>query len=390
MGKKNFAYVNSDLLVWARSNTPFETTFDVQERIKIQASKIALWESGEELPSITEAKKLAKLYKVPFATFFLPEPPATEPRPYTDRRTYNDTVYRETSYELWSEISRIIGNREKMLEYVDEDNEYDGLPVFSDGDSIKYIADIIREFLGLKLPFRNKSVYKNAYNYYRNVLESKGIMVAQVTGASLEEMKGVSIFYDRFPIVAVNNKDYDRPKAFSLMHEVAHLVRRSSSLCLIDFDERNDDEEKLCDSIAAEIMMPAKEFLEVSDEIGVIYHEWTIECLNAIADKFAVSASSVIRRLYELNRVAKSEYQRIYKLLMDDFEMKKEQIEAAREGKDLFVPYYAKYLNREGYLFTKVIMSSYSRGVITYGEMCQTLNVGRTHIDKLERAVMFV
>ena len=133
-------------------------------------------------------------------------------------------------------------------------------------------------------------------------------MVAQVTGIALEEMKGISIYYDRFPIIAVNNKDYERAKAFSLFHELAHLVRRSSSLCLIDFDDRNDEEEKICDKIAAEIMMPEKEFTEVADEIGLAYREWSIECLNDIADKFAVSQVSVIRRLYELKKVTKSEY----------------------------------------------------------------------------------
>lgn len=390
MGKKKYAYINKELLVWARSVTPFETTLDVQGRIGIDASKIDAWERGEDLPSINEAKKLASLYKVPFATFFLSEPPSIEPRPYTDRRTFNGTVYRETSYELWSEIGRIIGNRDKMLEYADEENDYEALPKFDKSVSPKEIADTMRDYLGLELPFRNKSVYKNAYNYYRYVFESHGIMVAQITGISLEEMKGISIYYDRFPIVAVNNKDYDRPKAFSLFHELAHLVRRSSSLCLIDFDDRNDDEEKLCDKIAAEIMMPQKEFLNVADKFSVIYHEWSTECLENIADKFAVSTVSVIRRLYELDKVTNSEYQRIYKELMEDFTAKQEQIEAAKDKKSLFVPYYAKYLNKEGYLFAKVIMSSYSKGIISYGEMCQTLNVSRAHIDKIERAVMFV
>ena len=73
MGKKNYAYINKEMLVWARSTTPFETTLDVQERVKIDASKINAWESGEDLPSINEAKKLAALYKIPFATFFLEE-----------------------------------------------------------------------------------------------------------------------------------------------------------------------------------------------------------------------------------------------------------------------------------------------------------------------------
>ena len=68
------------------------------------------------MPSITEAKKLANLYKVPFATFYLSNPPEKKTKAYTDRRTYNDTVYRETSYELWSEIGRITGNRQIIVD----------------------------------------------------------------------------------------------------------------------------------------------------------------------------------------------------------------------------------------------------------------------------------
>jgi Zn-dependent peptidase ImmA (M78 family) len=244
--------------------------------------------------------------------------------------------------------------------------------------------------LDVELPFKNKNVYKKALNFYRSILESRGIIVAQVTGISLEEMKGVSIYYDEFPIIAVNNKDYDRAKAFSLLHELAHLVRRSSSLCMIDFDDRNDEEEKICDKIAAEIMMPESVFISTANQYKSTYGEWSIECLTAIADKYAVSTISVIRRLYEIGKVSWKEYQNIYKMLMDDFTSKKEMIDSAKENSSLMIPYYARYLNREGYLYTKVIMSSYSKGTISYGEMCKTLNVGRAHIDKLERAVMFV
>lgn len=66
MAAKKYAYVNHEMLVWARSTTPFETTKDVQEKTNIAASKIDAWETGEEYPSITEAKKLANLYKLPF------------------------------------------------------------------------------------------------------------------------------------------------------------------------------------------------------------------------------------------------------------------------------------------------------------------------------------
>jgi len=62
MGAKKYAYVNHEMLVWARSETPFTTTADVANHINgFKSDLIDKWECGEELPSITEAKKLANL-----------------------------------------------------------------------------------------------------------------------------------------------------------------------------------------------------------------------------------------------------------------------------------------------------------------------------------------
>ena len=95
MAKKNYAYINKDMLIWARGETPFATTSEVAAQQKgIDAEKLEKWEKGEELPSVTEAKKLAAMYKVPFATFFLSAPPEKTPKSYVDRRTYGGAVYR--------------------------------------------------------------------------------------------------------------------------------------------------------------------------------------------------------------------------------------------------------------------------------------------------------
>ena len=392
MAAKKYAYVNHEMLVWARSTTPFETTKDVQEKTNIAASKIDAWETGEEYPSITEAKKLANLYKLPFASFFLSVVPEKEPRPYTDRRTRKGTIYRETSYELWSEIGRIIGNREKMMELVDEEDDFfESIPKFEESMGVEELGNAIREYIGVKLPFKNKSAYnQKSFNFYRSVLESKGILVSQVSGVSIDEMKGISIFYDEYPIIAINNKDYERAKTFSLIHELAHIIRRSSSLCLIDFDERNDDEEKLCDRIAAEVLMPKDSFTEIAKlEINHL-GEWDDESLTSVADRFGVSVFAVIRRLFETGFIDRNYYISLYDEISEEFKENQAEIDAYNEGRRLIVPYYTKYLNKEGYLYTKTIMNSYFKGKISYGEMCLTLGVGSEHINKMERAVIFV
>lgn len=391
MGAKKYAYVNYKMLVWARSETPFGTTSDVANHISgFRSEVIDKWERGEELPSITEAKKLANLYKVPFATFYLSNPPEKKTKAYTDRRTYNDTVYRETSYELWSEIGRITGNRQ-ILVNLSDDTEYRSLPSVGPKLSEKQIADVIRKYFELDLPFKNKSAYRNnGFNYYRALLEHYGIMVAQITGVSLSEMRGISMYYDTFPIIAINNKDFERAKVFSLFHEVAHLVRRSSSLCLIDFDERNDEEEKICDRIAAEVLMPEESFRYVSSNALNLYGDWSDLCLISIADKYAVSTFSVVRRLRELDIINGSDYYSIYKRISDSFKEEQDSIIQNKKDREFKVKYYITYLSKEGYLFPKKVLSAYSRGDISYGEMCSTLSIKGKHISNIEREVMFI
>lgn len=392
MPAKNYAYVNHEMLIWARGETPFSTVEEVEQRISsISAQKLTAWESGSDLPSITEAKKLASLYKVPLACFYLSSPPEKRVKKYTDRRTLNGTVYCTTSYELWSEINRIISNREKLLEYVDtEELGRYTLPALEADSTIENVAEILRAYLGISVPFKNKNAYKNnAFNYFRSVFEHRGISVSQISGVSLDEMRGLSICYNFCPIIAINNKDFERAKVFSLFHELAHLVRRSSSLCKIDFDERNDDEEKLCDSIAAATLLPKSSFSKIAIDYHKKYTEWSSICLQDIGDKFGVSSVVVLRRLYELDVIQKPAYIQIYKRLNEEFEAKRDLIERSRKGKNIPVHFYVKYLNQQGYLFPRAIINAHANGKLTFGEMCRTLNVSSKHIGDIERAVMF-
>ena len=392
MPAKNYAYVNKEMLIWARGETPFSVPEEAAVYLSgISAEQLIAWENGSDLPSINEAKKLAALYKVPLACFYLSEPPEKRVKKYTDRRTMNGTVYCETSYELWSEIGRITSNREKLLEFADTDEigNYP-LPTFTPDKTVDDIADELRGFLGVQLPFKTKSAYKNnAFNYFRRAFEHRGIAVSQISGVSLNEMRGLSICYDTCPIIAINNRDFERAKVFSLFHELAHLVRRSSSLCRIDFDERNDEEEKICDNIAAATLLPKKPFLEIAKKIFAKYDEWSSVSLQAVGDKFGVSSVVVLRRLYELGSIRKSMYIKIYKILNDEFEANRELIEQSRRGKNIPVHFYVKYLNQQGYLFPRAILNAHANGKLTYGEMCKTLNVNSKHIGNIERAVMF-
>lgn len=381
------AYINPAMLKWGREQTPFKTVDDVEKhKPSIKAEKLAAREAGTELPSLTAAKELAVLYKLPFAAFFLSDPPEKKTIKYKDRRTVKGTIYKENNYELWAETRRVDNNRDQIIElYSAEGIEPLRIPTFDFADSIEDIAERIRSFLKIQTPFQYKKTFGNsAFRYYRDILEHHDICVVQINGVELSEMKGFSLAYEVIPIIGINGKDYERAKVFSLFHELAHIIRRTSSLCMIDFDRRNDEEEKLCDQLAAAILMPKVTFVDLAKEIYKREGKWYPVCLMKIADKYGVSSVSVLRRLYETDVITWSEYQALYKKLQDDFESSHNNVNGTG-----FADYYQRYINAQGYLFSRTALIAYGAGVLTYGELCKTLNMKARHIGDLERAVMF-
>lgn len=392
MGNKKLAFVNSSMLIWARSETPFAISPDLLSMRfpRITTEKLEKWESGEELPSIREAKDLAKIYKLPFACFYLSTPPAKKPKRYTDRRTALGTEYGVMSYELWEEISRICADRDTILEFYDDRaNSVIPLPTVNASDKAEVVAAIIRNYFKLPSSFKYKKEYgTSSFNYFRNIIERHGIIVAQISSVSLSEMKGLSIYEDRFPIIAINNKDFERAKTFSLFHEIAHLIRRSSSLCLIDADERNDEEEKMCDRIAAEVLMERSEFKRVATSVFESEGGWSNNALMKLADKFGVSSVAAFRRLHDLLIITDQQYHDMYKEINAAFEDNIKAIESARDGKDIPFFFHVRYINRHGHLLPRTIVTAQNTGIITLGEACKIMNIKRKHYEDIARAVM--
>lgn len=388
MGHKNYAYINKEMLVWARNQTPFKDSIDylVERFPRIRKDELLKWERGEELPSISEAKDLCKIYKVPFACLYLTKVPEKEPKKYVDRRTFADIKKYELSYELWSEIKRIKFDRELVLFYSEKQETIKNKISQLLSEDIETTARKIREYIGM--PDFYKTKFGPPFKYFRGLIENKNILVTQIGDVDLKEMKGLSVCENIFPIIAVNNKDYERAKVFSLFHELAHLVRRSSSLCLIDDNERNDDEEKICDRLAAEVLMPKEQFSLLADKLFKSYKEWNKESLFKLGKKFGVSMVAAFRRLYNLNYFSSEFYYKKYKEINDDFDKIVEDDKVKIKGQNIPFDYYIKYINKHGYLMPRTVLNAFNLGKISFGEVCQALDIKKNHIDDISRTVL--
>lgn len=384
MGNKNYAYINCEILKWARERTPIKIE-EIPFRMKeFSSEQIENWENGTEYPSVNQAKKLCNLYDIPFAALYLSKLPNVDNTTYIDRRTYMDNLDGDISYELWKEINRLKSCRECAIELLNLEeyrNVFKGInPNFSTND----ISNKIREIFSIETPFKNKTAYSNnAFNYFRNKIESRGVMVLQIENISIKEIRGISLNYEILPIIAVNKNDSDRAKVFTLFHEIAHLVRRTSNLCLIDFNEREDEEEKICNNLAANILIP-----EITLDSIINGKDLSDDrVITNLSDRYAVSKFVIIKRLYDLNKIDfvlyKSKYEKYLDLFNEIKKIKKKQ------GQKIIVTQDKKLLSSSGKLYPKIILNAYYEGKISFGEVCNTLNVNSRYIDNIERMVMF-
>ncbi len=368
------AYINKNMLKWARSETPFADAPEViASRLNISIERFLSWEdeASDEYPSLARAKEIAKIYKMPVVAFYLAAPPSRKPVPYQDRRTFNSDSAGKLSPELYSEINRVISEREAILDYSLLLSENKIFPEIS--DSIDIAADIIRSFFGIHTPFRFKNEYKrNPFSYFRKIIEQNGIAVFQLYGVNLSEMRGLAISYDDLPIICINSCDSNNAKVFTLFHELAHILRRTSSLCLVDFTDKG--EEHICNEIAASVLMPRLIFSEVAQQRAVIDDDF----ISELSDHFAVSRLAVVVRLYNLGLISREEYRGFYAKY--SFEPRKK----TTGGGPSFID---GYLSKHGTLYVKTIFDAYENNLISFGESCLELGIKSKWFEGLRKKI---
>lgn len=213
MANGELAYITPEVIAWAR-NLDDITIEDAAKAATVKNEKIIAWENGEYLPTINQAKKLAKKYRVPYVLFFLPSPPDKYKRPRNaDYRTFaHDSLFQNSkSRELSFLLRDVMDRRDAMVEmYYELKLDTVEMDTFIDLDKSDElsISTYIRELIGLnnekQVKFRTPDT---AFHFYLEAFENMGILIFQATGIDLKEMRGMSIYENIFPIIVVNRKD---------------------------------------------------------------------------------------------------------------------------------------------------------------------------------------
>lgn len=309
------APVESSVLRWARESCGL-SALAAARKLGLPDDRVEAWEAGRAVPTIAQLRKAAEVYKRSLAVFFLSEPPEGFDT-LRDFRRLDGTQAGHWSPELHEEFRRAHTQRDFALELAEtEERELPvawRIPVSAD-DSDAEIAARIRAALidvgPLPIPPNSLSPYEHL-NAWVSAIEASGMLVLATRGGkvSVDEMRGMSLYFDVLPVIVLNSGDYPRPRLFSLLHEFVHLVLHTEGLCDVVADDRprtaNRTLEARCNAVAAAVLMPAADVRARPDVIARrdIPASWDYDTLRPVAAQFGVSAEAFLRRLSALGLV---------------------------------------------------------------------------------------
>lgn len=383
------AFVTPEILKWAR-RTARMSAEEAASKVLVLAEQIEEWESGASQPTIRQAEKLAKAYKRPFALFFLSEIPR-DFQPLQDFRRLGSEPLGTASIFIIREMQQkqdwisdeLKANGEAKLEFVGK---------FSLADAPVTVAENILSTLQI-----NPKSYSGTspLREWIDKAETKGIFVSRTSfihsrmKLDSDEFQGFAIADPYAPFVFVNSDDWDAPCLFTLVHELAHLWIAESGISNVgEMDIGSNAElpsiELLCNEIAANALMPT--------ELMHSFPPSTFESANEIFRNIrglGVSTFAFLVRSYKLGMIQLDTYRYLKKQADSAFiaykKREEERIALQKAGENKGGPsYYLLQVNKNGRLFTQIVLDAYKGGFIEPTEASSLLNVKVNNFKGLE------
>lgn len=293
--------VHPALLQWARGRSGID-----EEVWPKRFPHFDEWVVGDKQPTMRQLQEFAAKTYTPVGFLLLDEPPV-ESLPVADFRmpkvvgpsvaaTGNllDTLYAAQARQEWYRDNQLLHNE---------------LPVGFVGSATtstppERIGASIREALGWTSDVRHDlRSRQDALAQLRERAEDLGVlvMISGIVGANTHrkldpgEFRGFALADDYAPLVFVNGADAKSAQIFTLAHELAHLWLGASALSDVEPESSIEfAEERWCNAVAAELLVPMAEFRHAFDPVADLRGQ-----LEPLAQRFRVSTQVILARARE-------------------------------------------------------------------------------------------
>jgi len=310
--------IQPEILRWARQSVGLSVV-DVAAMIKREPEDIDDWETGKSAPTYPQLEKLAyQIYKRPLAVFFLPAPPEETP-PTREFRSLPGTDLETLHRDTYLHIRKAHAYQLALLELFDSRNPAERTICkdvsLSPTKSYVQQADQVRDYLGITLDRQMTwKTDEEALKAWRVAIERCGVFVFKAAFKQ-KEISGFCLADNEIPLIYLNNSTSKTRQTFSLLHELAHLLLGMNGIAKFDasYIDRLPDREKaierFCNAIAAEILIPSRDFAQQAARVPTDEEKASEEQFAELAKRYGVSREAILRRFLDMGRVSQRFYE---------------------------------------------------------------------------------
>jgi Zn-dependent peptidase ImmA (M78 family) len=345
---------------------------DAAGKLRIPQERLLKWEHGTEQPTLRQLKTLATLYSRPPAYFFASSPTRREHPEPTDFRAHETAE--EHPATIRRHILRALERRESFFELLPNDPTPLAL-AFPALDEPLQQPQAVRSALAVSEERQQRA--PDAYASLRlwiDAIERFQVLVFQSSDLGASNIRGLSIFFERVPIIYLRGSDAPAGRVFTVLHELGHLLARSSGLC-DPYDPADQRLEQRCNAFAADILMPEGNFRAAVNT--ALYGRSKIDATEALARQFGVSIEAAAVRMVALN-IAEQE-------LIDTARQRTREYLQQRTERTGFAPYPRKRLRDLGRLYVGTVFEAVEEEQIGLTEALQHLDVKSSTYERMKQ-----
>lgn len=306
--------INSERIQWCCDEYGVSLG-DLAHQLNIAMPTLERARAGEAALSVNQLSHIARFFNRG-VLFFLETEPVNETKLHSTQFRTLANQKPDLSPKLKGFVERVERHRDifaGLLEDLGEGTpsawKPDGFPEAATRH-IPAAAAFAREWLELGT--------SESFDSYRGAVEAKGILVFVSNGHAGQwkvdkesAVRGFSLHSPAYPVIVVTKQRSGAPQAFTLMHELGHLLLHENSFIDEESDLRSyQGKEKAANAFAGHVLVPDA-FLDRLDLSRFPLDDVTAydEFLGAIRKQLCVSGEVVIRRLMDRGYLQQSHYE---------------------------------------------------------------------------------
>jgi len=372
------ALIKGKMITWGRQRSDVLPAA-LAKKLGVGEERLAQWESGEDLPTLAQAQKVANALHIPLGYLYLDQPPR-ELEETPDLRTVRNES-RDKFSPAFIETYQSVQLRQQWFREFRIQEGYPEPPFISQFDEKTAVDTVVNSMSELLEIDRLRQEAKNNAQFCNLLVEQAeklGILVFRNgivgrnthRGLSVEEFRGFAIYDTYAPAIFINTKDAKSAQVFSILHELAHVWIGEGGVSNHDiaakFSRNAPSVETRCDRIAAEVLVP-QNLLKASWNKSLD----AIENIQKLSTRYKVSRLVIAIRARDCKLVTSDEFRELYaiELARDKSQRNKEKQSSGGPNPNLMLSM------QNGRLFSQALLSQLYEGKVLFREAGRLLGI---------------